>query len=296
MEITSESVLKKPTLMSLLQTIPSGIGIDASKNHTGVVIWNGEKLERYGFSINEYDKTDYFAEYKMRRQFNEELKKLVEGRYFEFCIIEDVYGGENFDTVRKLISINTVIDELIFEHTCTVNNFYRWNEPKWTSLMRTIYKQRGKLKAKVETQGVLEFLEDDFYLEHKDDSNAEKKLTYFEDICDATGMLLAVIANEKMNLNLVKQSSLRLSDIKMVYIEELEDIYGVRDERIRYELFVYVDLDYRNLEKSIIQQAAQNPEDVLCALLPSSKLGVFGMNHKFTFYDNDVSYLLFYKK
>ena len=162
--------------------------------------------------------------------------------------------------------------------------------------MRTIYKQRGKLKAKVETQGVLEFLEDDFYLEHKDDSNAEKKLTYFEDICDATGMLLAVIANEKMNLNLIKQSSLRLSDIKMVYIEELEDIYGVRDERIRYELFVYVDLDYRNLEKSIIQQAAQNPEDVLCALLPSSKLGVFGMNHKFTFYDNDVSYLLFYKK
>ena len=67
-------------------------------------------------------------------------------------------------------------------------------------------------------------------------------------------------------------------------------------KRVNEEGFIGVDLDYRNLEKSIIAQITQFPNDVLCALLPSSKLGVFGMKHNFKFFDSYEGYLLFYKK
>lgn len=296
MEITEKSVIAKPTLLTMLKTIPSGVALDVAKNHTGVVYWDGEKVNRYGFSIDTYDKSDPFAEYKMRRQFKDKLTGLLKGLSVEYCVIEDVYGGENFDTVRKLLALQTVVDELIFEHVFFVKTFFRWNEPKWSSLVRTIYKQRGRLKAKIETQGILEFLEDEFFLTHKDDTPAKKREIFFEDICDATGILLAVVVSEIMKVNIVKASGLKLSDVKMFYISDLEDTYGHKDRRIREEGFISVELDFRALERSITMQASQHPDDVLCALLPSKKLGVFGVKHGFTFYDSEESYLVFYYK
>lgn len=287
---------EKPTVESLLRTIPSGIGLDIAKNHSGIFIWDNGKMEQYGFALDEYEKNDPFAEYKMRRQFKQKLSEIVQGRYFEHCIIEDVYAGENFDTVRKLLALNTVVDELIFDHVFTINKFYRWNEPKWSKATRSIYKQKGRLKSKLETQGLLEYLEYDFLLEHKDDKPAKKKEIFFEDICDATAMLLAVVANESMLVNIVNNSSIKMSDIKMIYVEGIMDTYSIKDKRVNEEGFIGVDLDYRNLEKSIIAQVTQFPNDVLCALLPSSKLGVFGMKHNFKFFDSDEGYLLFYKK
>lgn len=296
MDINSNSVIEKPTVISLLKTIPSGIGLDISKNHTGIFIWNGETTEEYGFALEPYEKDDYFAEYKMRRDFKNKLSEIVNGRYFEYCIVEDVYGGDNFDTVRKLLALNTVMDELIFDRVCSVGNFVRWGETKWASMTRHIYKQRGKLKSKIETQGILEFLEYDFYLKNKDLSNPDKKSIFFEDICDACAMLLGVVIQENLNISLAKQSSVKLSDIKMVYIENLEDTYAHRDVRISEEGFIGVDLNLRHLESSIINNIKTHPNDVLCAFIPVDKLGVFGMKHKFTFYESGEGYLLFYKK
>lgn len=296
MDIAASSVIAKPTLVGMLKTIPSGLALDVAKNHTGVVHWDGQELHRYGFAIDEYDKSDPFAEYRMRKQFKSKLSEIVSGLSVTYCVIEDVYGGENFDTVRKLLALQTVIDELIFEHVLFVDKFFRWNEPKWSAMTRTIYKQRGKLKSKVETQGILEYLEDEFVLAHKEDSAAAKRELFFEDICDATGILLGVVASEIMQVNIAKAPAVKLSQVKMVYIEDLEDTYGHKDRRIREEGFISVDLDYRSLERSIVLQASQHPDDVLCALLPSSKLGVFGMKNGFKFYDSEESYLLFYLK
>lgn len=296
MEVYATSVLSKPTLISMLKTIPSGIALDVAKNHTGVVYWDGERLHRHGFSIDEYDKTDPFAEYKMRRQFKYRLNEVINGLSVQYIAIEDVYGGENFDTVRKLLALQTVIDELLFDRALYTDKFFRWSESKWASLTRTIYKQRGRLKSKVETQGILEYLEDEFVLMHKDDSASAKRDIFYEDICDATGILLAVVASEIMQANIAKASSIKLSQVKMFYIDDLEVTYGHKDRRVREEGFISVDLDYRNLERSICMQASQHPDDVLCALLPSSKLGIFGSKNGFQFYDSEESYLLFYLK
>lgn len=289
------SSIEKVTLYSLLKQVPSGIGLDVAKNHTGVFIWNGETTEEYGFEVSDYDSADYFAEYKMRRNFKNKLSEIVRGRHFELCIVEDVYGGQNFDTVRKLLALNTVIDELIFERVCTVGEFVRWLEPTWLSSARMIYKQKGKLKSKIETQGILEYLEYDFYLKNKDLSESEKKDIFFEDKCDACCMFVGLVAKKILDLNIAKSAKVRLSDIKMFYFEDLEDTYCARDERVRTEGYITVDLG-RNIEKSVLESVKQHPNDVICAYLPVDKLGTFGVKHKFEFYESGEGYLLFYNK
>ena len=66
MTITNTSIISKPDIKQVLSVIPSGIGLDIAKNHTGVVIWDGSEIEEFGFAIKDYDKSDYFAEYRMR--------------------------------------------------------------------------------------------------------------------------------------------------------------------------------------------------------------------------------------
>lgn len=286
--------IEKATYIDFFKQIKSGIGIDAAKNHTGVVIWNGRSVETYGFAIPSFDKSDPYAEYRMRREFKKKLGEIVAGRTFEYCIIEDVYGGENFDTVRKLLAINTVIDELIFDGVCQADNFVRWLEPVWLKSLRGIYKQSGRPKPKIEVQGVLEFLEFPFYMEHKDDK--DKLGIFFEDICDAAGMLLGVVANKILEVNIAKQIPVKLKDVKMYYIPDLTEMCNVGDKRVECEGAVYVDLNTRSLEKSILSLVQQYPNDVLIAELPSSKLGTFGVKMKFMFYDSDECHLIFYKK
>lgn len=288
--------ISAPTVESIFSCIKSGIGLDIAKNHTGICIWENNEIKTYGFDLIPYDKSDYFAEYRMRADFKKKLKEIVQGKHFEFCIVEDVYGGDNFDTTRKLLALNTVIDELIFERVCTVDNFVRWTATKWMSYFRMIYKQRGKLKSKIETQNILEYLKFDFYIKNKDLSDADKKKIFFEDICDATGMLCGMIMHKNSDLSLKKSISLKLSDIKMIYVEDIEDIYSIKDKRVREEGYVLTDLSTRSLEKSIIGAVKVNPDVVLCSYIPVTKLGAFGIKHKFTFYESGEGYLLYYKK
>lgn len=291
-------IIEKLTVLNLFKTIKSGIGLDISKNHTGIVIWNGKTIETYGFAIEEYDKSDYFAEYKMRRDFKEKLYQIVKDRHFEYCIVEDVYSGENFDTVRKLLALQTVIDELIFEHVCVVDNFVRWLQVEWSKYTRQVYKQAGRLKSKLETQGILEYLEFDFYLEHKGDSERVKKEIFFEDICDACAMLIGVIVKKSTEETIAKNPNIKLSDIKMIYVEHKEDRKKVRDKRLKEiseEDIINVEIN-KTIEKNILTYCTNNRTDVMCAEIPVNKLGVFGQKHKFNFYESGNGYLYFYYK
>lgn len=289
-------VIEKCTVLNLLSLIKSGIGLDISKNHTGVFIWDNGKCEEYGFSLPEYDKDDPHAECRMRRALRYELEKLVKGRHFEHCIVEDIYGGDNFDTVRKLIALNTVIDDLIFDKVCTVDNFYRWKEPVWLSNLRLLYRQKGKWKAKIETQSILEYLGYDFYLQHKDDTNAVKKQIFFEDICDACGQLLSVVAYQNLRANKEHKKTVKISEVKLCYIEDMDDFDVASDKRVREDDCLVLDYSGRDIEKYILSMVEIYPNDLLCIELPVAKLGAFGIKHKLPFYESGMGYLYFYKK
>lgn len=271
------------TIIDLLKQIPSGMGLDIAKNHTGVFIWDGESIHEYPIVVKEvYDKSDPFAEYRMRLDFKNQLKAVVEGKSFSRCIVENVYGGQNFDTVRKLLALNTVIDELIFEGACRVEKFFRWEEAKWLKYTRQLFKQKGKLNPKVEVQSILHV----FGYDYQGDCA--------EDIMDAAGMLLGVIAYEMLQDNEVR-TIVKMSDVKMYYMQLPEDVYLIKDSKVQ-DGCISVELETRSIEKSILTCVAQHPQDVLVAPLPSEKLGSFGLKHKFQFYEDGDGYLVFYKK
>lgn len=288
--------IEKPTIYDIFQCITSGVGLDIAKNHTGVFIWHEGAIETYGFTLSEYDKTDYFAEYRMRMDLRSSLQAILGGRDFEYMVVEDVYGGENFDTLRKLISLNTVPDELIFGGVCSAQNFIRWSEAEWVSAAKLIYKQRGKLKPKIEIQELLQYLEFDFACNNKDLSDADKKNIYYEDICDACGMLLGAVMKKIMRLDTSKKVKLKISDIKMVYVENYVDFASVRDKVISCNSNKEVVLNLRCLEKSILTNVERNPDMVLFAKVPVASLGSFGIKHRFKFFESGTGYLFFYKK
>ena len=290
-------MFEKLTVKSVLSQIPSGVGLDVAKNHTGVCVWNGTDIEVYGFDLPEYDSTDPMSEAKMRRHLRAKLTDCLGSRFFEYLVIEDVYGGENFDTVRKLIALNTVIDDLILDGVVQVNNFYRHAESVWMKGLRLLYKAGNKLSPKYEVQEVLNYLEFDFYLKNKDLTPAELKSIFFEDICDATGMLLGLVADKFVKRDTEEKASVKrvtLSSIKLMYLESDDEVYSI--PRLENCDFMYATLNFNSIERSIVSLANQYPHSVVICPLPSSKLGVFGIKNGFTFYDGDSGVLVFYNK
>ena len=285
-------IIEKPTVYNILKHINSGIGLDIAKNHTGVTVWYDNEIKTYGFSLQEYDKNDYHAEYKMRKDLKQHLIEIVKGCNFEVCVVEDVYGGENFDTLRKLLALNTVIDEIIDENVCKADRFYRLLKTEWGKYLRQYYHIGKKLKSKVETQTILEYLEFPFLLEHIKDTETEKRKEFFEDICDSCGMLIASVAIPTEGL--IKKSNMIMSKVHFLYLETLEDRLSSKGKRFKQEPLVDVVLDYRNLEKSIMRNLEEHPEEVLCAELPGRYLGEFGLRHHFTFYESGKGILLWY--
>lgn len=291
------SCIVKPTVMSILSKINSGVAFDISKNHTGVFVYRDNKVERYGFLIEEeYDKNDYMAEAKMRLWFKNKLRELFKGQHFDFCIIEDCYGGENFDTTRKLLALNCVFDELVLEGEVTVSNFYRFVETKWIRFLRRIIKIGKGLNPKYECQKILEYLEDDFYLENCSKTESEKESMFFEDICDATGQLLGLVMYLNSEEKDIKKSSLKVSNIKMYFFENSDDMYFSNDKVIDNFEYKDIKLNTRKLEGSILDAVESNKDKVLGVCLATSELGAFGVKHNFTFYSQGYGYLIFYNK
>lgn len=295
-EVNKPSV-ESITIENLLGCIDSGIGLDIAKNHTGICVYENGEIKTYGFEIENYDKEDCHAEYKMRAEFKEKLENIVSGKTFEYCVVEDVYGGDNFDTVRKLLALNTVIDELICTGVCKVEKFYRVQSTKWVSMLRKIYKPKGNLRSKVLTQEVLEYLGYQFLLDNKNKSESQKKKMYFEDICDATGMLCGVVFTEKADIKVDKAKPIKMSDIKMYYVQDLGDCFGTKDNRVINAVVHAVDLDLAHIEKSILLAVELYPDDVMAYGVPSNRLGKLAIKYNLPIFDSeDDGYLIFYKK
>lgn len=289
-------MLEKPNMINLLSSLKSAIAFDLAPLHTGIVTWNGTSIEEYGFKLPPIEQGDVFGVYKLRRNLKNQLIDLLKGRHFEYCIVEDTYAGENYTTIRELDEINTVPDECLFDGVFTVDNFFRWKPTSWLSKARVFYKQKVRLTSKYEIQSILEYLEYDFVLENKDKSDKYKNTIFYEDICDAAGMLLSLVSYKNFNENISSSRPVPISKVKLVYLQCTEDTCFSRDKRVKNEDYRLVNLDLRHLEKSISETCGTYPDDVLCALVPPNKLGNFGLKHKLEYYDSDEAFLFFYKK
>lgn len=295
---TPEVVYNKLTIQGILSVFKSGIGLDIAKNHTGVCLWRDGKVETTGFYVDmDYDKTSYMAEAKMRLQFKKQLAELLSGYNWEVCVIEDVYGGANFDTTRKLLALNCVIDELALEGIVQIDNLYRLKEAEWMKSLRTVYSLGTRLNPKYECQAILEFLEFPFYLENASKSEAEKKRIFFEDRCDATGQLLALAIKLSSIDGSTKSSSVKMSGLYFEFLEDEDDMYWSEDSVLRNAPVTVVDFpESGNIEESILEMVEENKDTVLMMKVSTDKLGTFGIVNGFKFYEQGYGFLVCYEK
>ena len=111
-------------------------------------------------------------------------------------------------------------------------------------------------------------------------------------------MLIGVIVKKSTEETIAKNTNIKLSDIKMIYVEHKEDRKQVRDKRLKEiseEDIINVEIN-KTIEKNILTYCTNNRTDVMCAEIPVNKLGVFGQKHKFNFYESGNGYLYFYYK
>lgn len=287
--------LNESILLELLEG-KSAITFDIAPLHTGIVEYKDNKLQEYHFKLSKQDSEDVFKEIKQRRDFKDHIKPIVAGKHYDFCLVEGIYGGESYTTLLQLANLNTVVDELVFEGVFQVDTFYRQTQVEWAADNRQLYKQAHKPTSKVETQNLLEYMECGYYLKHKDDTSAQKIDECFEDICDAYGMLYSIVAKQKAPRP-KKEKKLSIKDVKMQYVQYAEELDLTRGKQKFGEVPLVVTLDLRNIEDSIITNIKLHPDALMVALLPPSKLGLFGVKHKFRFFDTeDEGWLYFYRK
>lgn len=294
---SANSVIKKESVESILSLFSSGISFDIAKNHTGVCIWDGTRVELLGFDIDySYDKDDYLAESKMRLWLKNKCYEIMKGKHFEVCQVEGVFGGENFDTSRKLIALNGVVAELILEEKVSVDYYYNLTQKEWAKDFRTIIKIGKGLNTKYETQEILKYLEFSYVLENESLSNKEKENIFYEDICDAVGMLCGLALRLKCKERNVKSSSVRLSNVKMYFIEEMSDVYGLGDKVVDSCEMVSSHFVSKDIQNEIVTCVSLNPNKVVSVCVNNSDLGTFGIRNGFEFFPQGYGYLIFYNK
>lgn len=277
--------IESVTVESLLKEMGTSLALDISKNSTGISFWKDGELHVSNYHIPvEYTNSDPFSEIKMRLDFKRHLTSFFKGEHFDTIIVEDVFGGDNFSTVRKLLALNTVIDELVVEGVVTVENFYRQSNQTWKSNMRSIYKAGKGLKDKFEIEQVALHLGFRYALEHKSDTDAQKAKEGYQDILDATMMLCSVSALKNSEIKTKKSSRIKKSDIEFDFIEDLE--YLDYSDKELYAQYPYLEISRANkkatIEKVFVDSFNNNEEYeeyILALHVSNGEVGLFGIEH-----------------
>ena len=291
------SVVGTPSVELLLRGTGNWLGLDLAPGHTGVFIWNDaeDRYITYGFKVpDDLPKDDYYYA-RVRRFFNEKFKYLFEGMHFSRVCVEDVYGGENYDTFCQLFNINTVIDDLILDGVITCDKLYRVKPSTWMSGLSKVVQTKGGFKSKYRTQHILKSIGYKFALDGEGKSAGWLADTFYEDICDATGLVIGLRALEKHDVPIKKQSSVRLSQIEVVFLESYDDIFNFRGGFANNYVVDDVEINKRVIESEIKRLVNEDSGMIYCTNLTNAELGVFGIKRGFHV-SCESGWLVFYSK
>lgn len=279
--IDTETEIDKISVDSLLQRFESAIGLDISKRSTGCVIWYNGVLEKHQIvlskDVNITD--DPYAEEKMRREFRTKLLEVVNNRNFEYAVVEGVFGGENFDTVRKLLALNTVFDGIILDGLCEVKNYYKKSNKEWKKYLGKIIHIDGAPTDKYKIQKVMEYLGYDYYLENNNLSNAQKESIGFQDILDATGMLCALSVELDTNIDKKKEKKVPFNKLNIRYYDS-EDEFEYDDRMTRIQetgVTIVTCNNVKDIKKFIVDTVNEDRSKAYIIEIPNENLGYFAL-------------------
>lgn len=290
--------IEKVTVKSLLSKYTSAVGLDISKTGTGVIVWENDKYETYSIEIDmEVDLIkDDLAEEKMRLEYEGYLLELFEGKHFELVAIENVFGGKNFDTVRKLLALNSVMGELILKGKISADRVIKRQNQEWKKWLRSIYRLKN-VNDKIEIEQALLHMEFEFAEKYHNESKGFKDKIRYQDILDATGVLCSAIIELQSNPTAERHKKLTMKNIEVTHLVDLSDIHYTDDKVINKFPVKLIDLNM-SLEKQILHTINENSEEniVYAVQVPNSRLGTFGLSRDIPFYDQGYCVVVFYRK
>ncbi|WP_324823521.1 hypothetical protein [Sinanaerobacter sp. ZZT-01] len=165
---------------NFLELEPTFLSLDISVRSTGWVLSTDKNIS---FGINSLKVED---ELGRRLEFRTFLLDLIGNKHIPVIFVEDVYGGVNFKTVKGLIQLNTIVDDLKADKLILVEAIKRIDNKKWKKYLKQAanYKLGAEKNDKEIVTSCLNEL--GFNLEVK------------QDVYDALGMAVGVIYKDKV--------------------------------------------------------------------------------------------------
>lgn len=298
---TNENIVSvdTPTIESVLSGWGTSLGLDIAPNHTGIFLWDDDKKtwHTYGFKVgDDISQDDVYYDAKVRRFFYSKYEELFRGIHFSHICVEGCYGGDNYETVKQLLNINTVIDELVLDGKIGCDNLYRVKPSKWLSGLSMLSSMKGGYSTKYKTQEILKQIGYEFALSGVDKPQKYLKDIFYEDICDATGLVLGLRMLEKAEISVNKSREIGLSKIEVHYLSDYDEIYELYGG-FAHNVCVHESvINKRTIEKEIKRLVNDDASQVYCVRLQNSDLGSFGIKRDFEYFNQGYGWLVFYYK
>ena len=237
------------------------LGLDLSKNSTGITVISDGGFESHNFTLKEVPKEERFRELIYRRQLYDYLKESYEGCRFKTIVVEDVHAGVDPQVTRMLYSLNTVIDELVYDGYIDCDNFIRANNKSWKSWLWSIEPQVGRgLDDKGRIEALLKYL------------GVSDRGKGYQDRLDSLGMLIGYFFKnevQKEDLNLL--TKVRWSDVYYGVVDDLEDIKNLPSPYNQLPV-VEVNSGTKELTKDYIKYLVASNKDSIVAIKSAKSL------------------------
>lgn len=223
-------VKEKYTIDTELIQYPCSMYLDQA-THTGICIYDNRKRLVTTMMLTK-DKRQNIIEF--RSEFRKELQNIIEHYKIDKIFCEDVFGGVNFDTTQKLISVRDNIVDIAYENNIKA---YPLDNTKWKSRLAHPEGWRQHIDDKEQ----IKMHVDKYY-----------PLNNFEpDVYDAVGMAIAVLFKTDPNirpLTMQLDKKLRIDTLVRTanfdFAEDLEQLinetkYKRKLGNMEYKLFDY---------------------------------------------------------
>lgn len=284
--------LEKPTVETVLKSVmKSGLGLDISKKSTGITIYEDGKVETYQCVI-EFD-NDSVLKYELMRQAMEtDFCSLFEGKHFEVIAIEDTIESINYETLRVLILLNSVIDKMIYEGKVTCDYFRRIGNSVWKKYFRTLRPLTKKHENdKVEIENICVELGFQLAVDYKDEKKSLKEKLGIQDQLDSLGCLIGVGLERTAKGGTVSKTKQRL-------VRKVELFYSKKDVAKKYSLD---DLTVINPKGNLLAYTKSYLKDLdgnsqfNKFYFETDSLGTLGVEHGISDNPNGMNYVVVYQ-
>lgn len=289
-DLEADYTIKKLSYKDIIPPKGNFLGLDFSKLSSGISLIENGEIQTTNISLKNVDcRSDVglSKEIFYRKALKQSLIDIMDNRDFDVVVVEDVFTGENVGTSRVLYSINTVIDELIYEGIFHVKKLVRVQSKVWKSWLSKSYDGVDSLKGlndKIKVEGYLKNL-----------GYAEDKTKGYQDRLDATGMILGYLYKEKFKINLKKSiKKVSYSDIVVKdYVTEDRLSYVVPEEVLMNSELICIDRS--SISKWLIRSLVTENVDAVYytkkPIFPGTLANDFGFEQPGT-----VIYIAFYCK